>query len=236
MLGEVKSTDFGAAAIDQLRIYVASQGESGILLAPFVSPGQREKLKASGLSYWDSTGNLWLRMDQPAVLLDREGTNKNPWVGNRDMRSLKGPAAARVVRAMADFLPPYSLTTLARLSATPPGSVYRVLDLLERESLIERPARGPIADVDWEAILRRWTIDYSLQDSNVTRRFLHPRGVDNVLLRAKDRPDVTFTGTIAASRYLPTPPTRLIRAYVNSIPDAEESLALRQSRPGGISS
>ncbi len=56
---------------------------------------------------------------------------------------LKGAAAARVVRALCDFDPPFGVRTLAECSVTPLGTVSRVVSFLEEEA--PRRRRGTLA-------------------------------------------------------------------------------------------
>ncbi len=109
-----------------------------LVTAPFLSPRTRELLKAAGASYADATGNVWLAVERPGVLVELEGARKDPGRTSRPLASLKGPDAARVVRALCDVGPPYGVRRLAGIAAAAPASVSRVVSLLEREALLER--------------------------------------------------------------------------------------------------
>lgn len=79
----------------------------------------------------------------------------------RPLRSLKGGTAGRVVRALRDFDPPYGVRELAEKASTPLGSVARVVELLDRDALVERNEAGRIERVRRPELVRRWTQDYS---------------------------------------------------------------------------
>ena len=67
----------------------------------------------------------------PAVFLESRGADRDPDRKPRPLRSLKGAAAARVVRALCAIEPPFGVRTLAESSTTPLGTVSRVVSLLE---------------------------------------------------------------------------------------------------------
>lgn len=75
------------------------------------------------------------------------------------------------------------------------GSLSRTIDLLDREGLIERVDRGPITEVDWQQVIRRWAKNYEIATSNQVTTYLDPRGLPALaeklgkLKRAKRRPD-----------------------------------------------
>ena len=92
--------------------------------------------------------------DRPALLLRDRGEDRDPWRGpGRPRGTLQGPPAARVVRALIDFAPPYTIPDLAERARASTGATYRVIELLEQERLLERQRYGPITDVRWRALL-----------------------------------------------------------------------------------
>jgi len=99
-------------AIEQLRRWPDARP---LVVAPFLSTRTREKLTLSGANYADSTGNLRLVLDEPAIFIEIAGATSNPYPEERSvpLRTLRGPAAARVVRAVCDFRPPYGIRELA---------------------------------------------------------------------------------------------------------------------------
>ena len=211
--------------LEQLRVTGA---RNLLAAAPFLGPQARKMLAERGAGYADSTGNLRLVLDEPAVFIERAGANSSPWRENRPLHSLKGPAAARVVRALCDFRPPYTVGDLAVRAATSASSVSRILDLLDRDALVTRGPRGAVEDVRWNELIHRWIRDYSMMESNRARSFLEPRGmmiVNNRLLKATWR--YCVTGEQAAVFRVPLTVVRLGVIYVESIEAAAERLELR---------
>jgi hypothetical protein len=205
-----------------------------LLVTPYLSPRTRELLEGTDVSYVDSTGNVRIELRRPAVFIRTEGAQNDPWPPDSALRSLKGPAAARVVRAVIDFKPPYGISELAARSGSPLATTHRVIDLLDQEGLLERQKRGPITSVDWEGVLGRWIREYGLADSNRVRTYLEPRGLDRLLerLRTSDL-DYAITGSFAAARIDPVAPSRLAMLFVDG--DADEvahTLGLRPTEVG----
>ena len=187
-----------------------------LVLAPYLSPRTRERIVELGANYADTTGNLRLVLDRPAVFLQTQGADKDPAPQNRALASLKGPAAGRVVRALCDLRPPYGVRELAERTGTPLASVARVLALLDREALVQRSS-GAVVEVDWQKLIARWTQDYSMTKSNQTSTWLAPRGLPALLDRLSSG-DVRYavTSSMAASHLAPVAPPRLCAIYVEN--------------------
>ncbi len=201
--------------------------------APFLSPRTRTLLRETASGYADLTGNLFLNLTAPAILIDTMGANADPWRERRPVMSLKGPAAGRVVRALCDFRPPYGIVELARRSQTPPSSVSRIVALLEREALLTRATRESVNSVDWKLLLQRWTHDYSFMRSNTVTRWLAPRGLDMLRqkLRAADW-NYAVTGSLAAHTVAPYASARLAAVYTLNTTQAAEELGLKRMDTG----
>lgn len=225
-------------ALEQLRHYV-DQAAIGtaipMLVTRYFPPPARERLEREGVAYADATGNLRLEIDRPALFLRNVGEDRDPWRGpGRPLGSLKGPAAARVVRALVDFAPPYSVPELIERSGASTGATYRVVKLLEEEELLEREPRGPVTVVQWRRLLERWSQDGGFMRSEVVRSFLLPRGVEtvpDVLASARDLRYV-LTGSLAARSFAPHAPPRVAMIYVNDLAAAAERLGLRAVERG----
>jgi hypothetical protein len=197
-------------------------GDVPLLVAPYLSPRTRQLLEAAGASYLDTTGNVCLSVRRPTVFIRTQGADTDPWPTEAKLRSLKGAAAGRVVRALLDFRPPYGITGLAERAGSPLATVHRVVDLLDREGLLEREPRGPVTAVDWEGLLARWTSEYDLFESNRVATYLEPRGLDRLLEKLRTT-DVRYavTGSLAAARLAPVAPSRLGMLFVDG--DADEA-------------
>jgi len=210
-----------------------ARGRSVLIAASFLSPQTRRRLTEAGASYVDATGNLRVVLNRPALFIESTGADKNPERENRPLASLKGPAAGRVVRALADFAPPYGVREIATRSRSPLGSVARVVSLLDREAVLTRNPRGGIETVDLSALIRRWTQDYSLMRSNVTSTYLEPRETAALLERLQRfRKPYSITGSLAAATLAPIAAARLAVLFVEEPPEAAQALGLRPAETG----
>jgi hypothetical protein len=216
------------------RVASPSGVDGALVLSRFLTPRTRTTLESLGLSYADATGNLRIATRVPPIFIELRGADSNPWAEDRPLRSLRGPASARVVRALLDFEPPYALRLLAETAELSLGSASRVVSFLVSEALVERTGRGPIQSVDWKGLIRRWTQDYSLLEANRSRFFLEPRGPRalETRLRELDLP-YAVTGSLAAARRAEVAPAALAAVYVPNIEKAASRLALRDAPSGG---
>lgn len=217
------------SAVAQARAY---RSEPILVAAPYLSPRTRERLVEWGVGYGDSTGNLRIVIDRPSMFIEAVGAQESPWTESRPLRSLKGPAAGRVVRALCDFKPPYGIRELGERAGISASTVARVVEVLDREAILQREPRGRVLTVDWKALVRRWVQDYSLTDSNRTANFLEPRGLSALVERFRGGADYCLTGSLAASVVAPVAPARLAVIYVRSIRDTAELLTLRPTEAG----
>jgi hypothetical protein len=204
-----------------------------LVAAPFLSPRTCELLASAGVSYLDATGNLRLALEHPAVFVEARGAEQDPAREPRPLLSLKGPAAGRVVRALCDFLPPYGVRALAQRCGTTPASASRVAGLLERDAIVTRGDAGEITDVDWRALLRRWTQNYQFASSNTTMTFLEPCGLDALVQKlSRFGGPYAITGSLAAEGRAPAGASRCAIVYVPDPSAAAESLDLRPADRG----
>lgn len=199
-----------------LRMQKGAAGRPLLFIAPFLSPRTRLLLRESGASYADATGNIGLVLDRPGLFVEVRGSDKDPGSDPRPLRSLKGPVAGRVVRALCDIDPPYGVRELAAKASIPLGSVARVAGLLDRDALVERGEGGRIARVRRPELIRRWTQDYGLQRSNLAVSYLAPRGLASVLDGLRRRTGYSITGSLAASRRAGAAPPRLATVYAEN--------------------
>lgn len=203
------------------------------VVSSFLSPRARDLLAEAGAGYADGTGNLRLVVDTPAIFVERSGADRDPDPEARPLRSLKGPGAGRVVRALLDFVPPYGVRELAVTAGVGPASASRVVGILSRDAIVTRGDRGEVVDVDWKALLRRWTADYGVYTSNRMLRCLEPRGMSSLRNKLpKLAPRYAVTGSLAASQRVRETPTKLVALYVDNVGEAAESLGLRTTESG----
>lgn len=212
----------------------------GIVAAPYLSPRTRELLDEQGVGWFDATGNLRVRTDAPALYLDRRGADRNPFADadDRRLRSLRGPGAARVVRALLDGPIPDGVRALGTAAGVGAATSSRVLDLLTRDALVDRSPDGTVTGVHKRSLLRRWTQDYGLTTTNVAVPVLAPRGIDRTLTNlASYDGRYALTGSAALRAHLPedeaaVTPFALLTLYVDRAPAAQRALGLHPAPRG----
>jgi hypothetical protein len=212
---EFKST-IEPRMVSQIKSQLADGDFEAVLVgAAFLSPRTRQLLAEADLSYADLTGNLRLVARQPAVYIETAGAQKSPWREPKPLKSLRGRAVARVVRALCDFRPPYSIGDLAQRSRASLPTASRVVSLLEREALLIREGRSVVSDVSWDELIRRWAQDYAVLQANMATSFLEPRGLPTLRKKlATTTVNYAVTGSLAARIPTAVAPARIAMIYV----------------------
>lgn len=125
------------------------------------------------------------------------------------------------------------LRELAKRAGVDPGYASRVVDFLDREALITRTTRGPITNVDWRALLSRWSQEYSPFSRQGATMYLAARGIPGVIERLKKtKARYAVTGSWAAAVVAPVAAPPLLLVYVDDPGDAEKALDLRPGDAG----
>lgn len=225
------------AALDGLRRAQAELGTDAVLMlvARYLPSAARARIVEDGGSYADAAGNLYLESTRPGLLLRETAADSDPWRGpGRPRRRLRGPPAARVVRALVDLPGPMSMLDLAAAAKASTGTTYRVVDLLAEEELIERRRQGPITHVHRRAVLERWSQEYSFETSGTVTAFVEPRGLEPLLdrLRSVGELGYALTGTLAAHDLAPYAEARTAAIYVRDVDEAADRLGLRPAEAG----
>lgn len=189
----------------------------------------RELLSLAGASYADATGNVRIVVSSPAIFLDGLGAEQDPEHVPRSLRSLRGAAAGRVVRALLELEPPLGVRELSFASETPLGTISRVVTFLETEALLTRDERKRVVSVDGPALLSRWAKDYELTKSNDLFTFLEPRGLPALWPKLKKLPRYAATGSTAGPGIAPT---RIAMLYVDDPESAARMLGLVPAEAG----
>jgi len=204
-----------------------------LIAAPFLSPRTQQRLKESGFAYADLAGNVRLSLSEPGLFIETTGATENPEPSIRERKSLKGAKAGRLVRALCDFRPPMGLRELAKRAGVDAGYASRLIEFLNREAIVTRATRGPITGVDWEALLKRWSQEYSPYRRGGAKMYLAPRGLSAVLEKLKSaRTRYAVTGSWAASQIAPIAPPRLLTVYVDRRATIDRDLDLRPAEAG----
>jgi hypothetical protein len=214
-----------------------SDAPGGWMLATrYLSSQVQDLLRERGVSYMDATGNIFLRAQDPLVLISERGATADPWrSAGRPTASLKGLPAALMVRALADYAPPLTVPELAKVAGTSLGAAYRLVDYLTNEGLITREDRGPITTVDWPELLRRWSQDARFLDANSTRGYLEPRGISALAANLRELPEAqsyAVSGSLAAQPYAPYAEPRLALLYATDPESLADALGLRPVETG----
>lgn len=177
-------------------------GSPILVVGRYLSSRSRQILEEAGINYLDLTGNARIAIDYPGLSVRTEGAQREPTPRRRPERGISGPAAGRIIRALADFRPPSSVTRLAELAEVSAGYCSRTLQALEREALIRRDNRGTVEDVDWPAMLRRRGNAVPLFVKERTDTYIARSGVQGTLeaLRNLEDRQYAVTGSFAAAR------------------------------------
>ena len=220
--------------VDQMAVTRPPRADQPLLVAaPFLSPRAQDRLIRTGYAYADLTGNIRLTLTKPGLVIQTTGATQNPEPTPRDRKSLKGPKAGRLIRALSDFRPPLGLRELAKRAGVDAGYASRVVEFLSREAIIVRATRGPITAIDWPALLRRWSQEYTSMERRRVAMYLAPRGLDSVIERLRAMSgDYVVSGSWAASQFAPVAPTRLLLLYANRPTAIARDLEIRPTDAG----
>ncbi len=194
-----------------------------LVVSSYLGGRARELLAQGGASYADATGNVRVVVSRPAIFLEGMGAEQDPERTPRPLHSLRGAAAARVVRALVELDLPQGTRALATAAATPLGTVSRDATFPETEALHTRDEKKRVATVAWPALLVRWAKDYELTRSNDLRTFLEPRGLPALWPKLERLPRYAATGSTAGPGIAPT---RIAMLYVDEPDEAARTLGL----------
>jgi len=206
-----------------------------LLVARYLSPRTRNALTAAKLSYVDATGNVAIRIDNPALFIQGTGLDNDPWRGpDRPTNSLRGRPAARVVRTLVDLRSPqWKVRDLAVVAGASLGSTARTLDFLSREAIIERSPVGIVTSVLWDALLERWAVDYDLPGKQRAVQLIEPRSLVR-LEAAASRAGIRYaiSGSLAARWCAAYAEPKLAVLYAEDLDRMREAVALRETDEG----
>lgn len=222
-------------AVEQVTRYLedGNRRERALIVSQYISPRSREVLKGLNVSFIDVTGNIRLINDIPGLFIESQGAARNPWAEDTPLRTLKGRGAGRAVRALVDMRPPFGVRELGLKTNVPIATLSRVMDLLERDALLDRDTDGGVMKVDWMNTIRRWSQDYELRRSNTVDMYLEPRGIPSLLnkLRQVELP-YAITSSLAADWFSPIAPTQIAAIFVENSGIFANEIGLRQVDTG----
>ena len=204
-----------------------------LLVAPWLSQGTQDRLRVGGVNYLDLTGNVWISLDNPTLLISTQGARRDPSPPAATKLTVRGPKAGRLIRWLIDVRPPYGVRDLASATRISPSYVSRLLDTLDEEALVERNRRGTIASVDVTRLLRRWTETYSVLRANDATTFIVPLGAPDTLDRVRDLSErIAVTGSFAAVRRAPVAAPALLAVYTDQPAELATALDLLPADAG----
>ena len=211
----------------------AGRAGGALVVTKFASELAQDRLRRAGVSYLDLTGNAWITLARPGLLIATQGAEKDPSPVRRGIRSLKGAKAAHLVRALCDWRPPVGVRDLAKRAGTDPGYTSRVIRLLEDADLVGRDSNGQVQTVDWPGLLRRWSRDYDVAKTNRAVTYLAPRGVSPFTDQLREYGErYAVTGSLAVPPAASVAPGRLASCYVGDPERVAEQFKLRPADTG----
>lgn len=225
-----------ADAARQLDSYLNQDPEAkGLVVAPWGSRRTREVLSESDIGFIDSTGNIDLVLDVPALVVKVEGASENPLGKPPASPSLRGPKAWALMKTLIEVSPPYGVRELAGNVGTDPGYTSRVIKALEEERLIFRQRRGPITKIDWPALLSQFTTTYTLLDANKTSTWIASgavRGLPEKMAGSRLQAPWAITGSLASNLIAPVAAPAMAIIYSDSPDEIVETLDLLPADSG----
>jgi hypothetical protein len=212
-----------------------SQVTPVVFVTRYVQQSVRQIMQKSGQSYIDTTGNVFLYRSDPPIVISAEGASTDPLAKpGRPITSLKGNPAGLVVRTLLENKAPLSVAEVIEKSGGSRGAVYRALDFLEEASLIERRERGIITSVNWRKLLELWADNYDVLKSNRVKRYIAPRGIEDLKVRLREVDDLEYaaTGSLAAEPYSNYAPTYSALLYTKDMRGLAARLNLQETDKG----
>jgi hypothetical protein len=203
-----------------------------LITAKYLSPTVRALLDEASVSYLDQTGHARLVLEDPGLFILTQGAQTNPWPEPHST-TLRGAKAGEVLCALVCAPLPLGVRALAAAASADPGYVSRLLELLDREALVERDRRGRVVTLRWRKLLAAWAEEAPLERRAATTTWIDPRGLKHLWeqLRATSLP-YAITGSAAAAPLAPIAPTRLATLYVEHPDEAAASLGLTATTAG----
>lgn len=204
-----------------------------MVFAEWLSPLTRAALTDAGVGYVDLTGNTDVRLSRPGLVLRTSGATKDPEPTPSRLGSLKGSGAARAVRALIDFSPPFGVRELATASGSSAPVLSRVATLLASDALLVRDERGAVMDVSWADVLHRWAEDYRYPGGERGVSYLDPRGVAAFTRKLTALGQAwAATGTLGVPSGVSVAPVTLATIYVDSPERAAREMGLIPAETG----
>lgn len=211
-----------------------------VLVSNFISERSRALLHDAGIGWFDLTGNTRIEAERPALFIERAGADRNPNTepNDRRLKSLKGPGAARIVRALLDGVEDTRVRALAEYVGAGAATSARVLRYLAQEQLVERDRHAAVQRVHKRSLARAWARDYDVMRTNRAETVLAPRGLGWLAEQLAERHlSHVLTGSAALRQYIPSDatavtPLSLLAVYSDETVRIKRELRLRDVERG----
>lgn len=221
----------GALVVAQQHL-VVSDSRPSLVVTRWVSAATRERLVEAGLNFIDLTGNARIVLSVPGLFIEATGSAHDPAPETR-RATLKGVAAARVVRALCRVPLPVGVRALAASARATPGYVSKILSMLDREAVVCRSEEGRVTQVDLARLLQRWAADAPLTSRAAVSSWIDARGLPAFLAKLAKAPiRYAVTGSLVAARKAPVAASRLAMVYTDDPEALAQALGLRPAEAG----
>ena len=218
--------------LDALALAAAGSGHPVLVLSSVVAAAARQRLPELGIGYCDLAGHARIDLGAIGLGLRRDAAPTSAGQDSRGLRSLSGPLAGRVVRALVDLRPPYTVGTLAEQARVEASYVSRVLAFVDDAGWLHRRQHGRLAGVDWQPLLRRWARDAPPCARGELCHFHCPRTVSDFLDRlARSGFLHALTGRAAYGMLVGDPAVKTAALYVDDLEAAVAEFGLHLARP-----
>lgn len=180
---EIKGSGNAAAAAGAIRTFCSSVRVPGhalpIFVAPYLQPAARAACDASGISWFDLSGNATIT--GPGLRIQILG-QKNKFVPRGRPATVFAPKSSRVVREL--FINgPMRQRDLVERTRLDDGYVSRTLRRLREEGYVTGPRGGVLSLVDPRLVLDEWRDAYDFAKHRVVRFNMAARSGEEVLHR-----------------------------------------------------
>lgn len=228
---------FARSAAQQLRRSTEGKEDSyGLFIAPYISERTARLLKEEDVGFVDLAGNCRICFDK--VYLRREGRD-NPYVENRELKSLFARKASRVLRPLLKAPGRFWTTTeLSEEVDVSLGHVSNVRRVLLNEEWAEEGKKG-IRLIGPEPLLREWARSYGeqKQERHLFYSFDSPAEVEKEVGEYGGKTQdlrYALTAFSGAERFAPHVRYQKASLYVEprKIGDVAEACSLRQVESG----
>jgi len=154
-----------------------------LVIAPYLSSGQRSLCRDNQVFFIDLSGNQWISAE--GILIEREGfKNKHPEA--REGRNPFSDKASLIIRELiVNYGKARGVRELADNLGLSAGFVSKMAAELDKRGYIQKSQNGLLL-INPEELIDDWVNHYNIRDNRQERYFLTAISVDEVLLKIKE--------------------------------------------------